>query len=174
VQQDLHSEDMKSLERLLVGLETPPWEILYRAALGYGALLVASNFSKRDRAVSEWVLVPVLLAIFAALRVAPLIVRKLVPFSKSAQDVWVQRRGKAKRYDSYQWRKLLGFGIGLAVGTIISGWFSPSRILVSSFCLIGGVAGTIRWRATAKLIDAPVKLQSKQLNQNGTQAGDTL
>jgi hypothetical protein len=154
LQQTIRSENMKSVERVLVGLETRPWDILYRAALGFGALLFASHLALRDRGGSEWVLVPVLITIFLAIRVIPAIVRKLVPFSKSAQEVWVQRRTMAKRYDSYQWQKLLGFGIGLALYAAFSRQFSPARIAVSTVCLVCGALGMIRWRETSRQVDA--------------------
>lgn len=153
MQQTIHSENMKSVERLLVGLDTRPWDILYRAAIGFGALLLVSRRSIADRAGSEWVLVPVLAAIFLALRVIPAIARKLLPFSKSAQEVWVQRRTIAKRYDSYQWQKLLGFGLGLALYTGLSAQFSTARVALSTLCLICGAIGTIRWHKTSRQVE---------------------
>jgi hypothetical protein len=109
---------------------------------------------------SDWLLVPVLLAVFLALRVTPVVVRKLVPFSKSAQEVWVQRRTMAKRYDSYQWQKLLGFGIGLALYTVVSEQLSAARIAVTTFCLVCGVVGAIIWSKTSEQINAARKAAS--------------
>lgn len=157
LQQTMHSEDMKPVERLLVGLETSPWDILYRVVLGFGTLLFASRLSMRSGVITDWLLVPILLAVLLALRVIPVVVRKLVPFSKSAQEVWVQRRTIAKRYDSYQWQKLFGFGIGLALYTALSGQLSTARIAVSTVCLLCGALGMIRWRQKSRQIDAARK-----------------
>jgi hypothetical protein len=148
---------MKSVERLLVGFETRPWDILYRALIGLGTLWIESRLVMRGVADSDWLLVPVLLAVFLALRVIPVVVRKLVPFSKSAQEVWVQRRTMAKRYDSYQWQKLLGLGIGLALCTVISGQLSTARIAVTTFCFVCGAVGTIIWHKTSEQINAARK-----------------
>lgn len=157
MQQTTHSENMKSVERLLVGFDTRPWDMLYRVLIGLATLLIESRFVMSGIADSDWLLVPVLLAVFLALRVVPVVVRKLVPFSKSAQGVWAQRRTMAKRYDSYQWQKLLGFGIGLALYTAISGQLLTARIAVSTFCLVCGAVGTIIWRKTSEQINAARK-----------------
>ncbi len=145
---------MKSVERLLVGLETRPWDLLYRAGIGFATLFLASRPWIVSGSDSGWVLVPVLLAVLLALRVIPVVMRKLVPFSKSAQEVWVQRRTIAKRYDSYQWQKLFGFGIGLALYTVLSGQLSTARIAVSTACLLCGALGMIRWRQMSRQVDA--------------------
>jgi len=154
VQQAIHSKDMKFVERLLVGLEGRPWDLLYRAVIGFATLFLASRLRIVNGSESGWVLVPVLLAVLLALRVIPVVVRKLVPFSKIAQEVWVQRRTIAKRYDSYQWQKLFGFGIGLALYTAFSGQLSTSRIALSTVCLLCGALGMIRWRQTSRQVDA--------------------
>ncbi|MBZ5679311.1 MAG: hypothetical protein LAO24_04300 [Acidobacteriia bacterium] len=145
---------MKFVERLLVGLETRPWDMAYRAAIGFATLFFAPRLRMRDGTHSEWMLVPILLAVFLALRVVPAVVRKLAPFSDTVQSVWDQRRQMAKHYDSYQWQKLLGFGIGLTLCTVLSGQYSAARVVVPSVCLVCGTAGAIRWRAISRQIDA--------------------
>jgi len=154
LQQTIHCENMKFVERVLIGFETRPWDILYRALIGLAALWIESRLVMSGVADSDWLLVPVLLAVFLALRVIPVVVRKLVPFSKSAQEVWVQRRTMAKRYDSYQWQKLLGFGIGLALHTVVFGPLSTARIAITTFCLVCGAVGTIIWHKTSEQINA--------------------
>ncbi len=157
-QQDPYAEDMKSIERLLVGLDTRPWDIVYRVLIGVATLLIESRFViERGIAHSDWVLVPLLVTVFLILRAVPVVVRKILPFSNSARGVWAQRRTMAKRYDSYQWQKLLGFGIGLALYTLISGQLSTARISISTFCLACGTVGTIMWRKTSEEIDTARK-----------------
>jgi hypothetical protein len=155
--QTTHSENMRSVERLLVGFDTRPWDMLYRVLIGFATLWIEARLVKSGVSYSDWLLVPILLSVFLALRAIPVVVRKLVPFSKSAQEVWAQRRTTAKRYDSYQWQKLLGFGIGLALYTVISGQLSSARIAVSTFCLVCGTVGTMVWRKTSEQIDADRK-----------------
>jgi hypothetical protein len=145
---------MTSVERWLVAVETRPWDVLYRALIGLATLWIVSRLKMSGVADSDWLLVPVLLAVFLALRVVPVVARKLVPFSKSAQEVWVQRRTMAKRYDSYQWQKLLGFGIGLALYTAVSGQHSTARIAVAAFCLSSGAVGTILWQNASGQVNA--------------------
>jgi hypothetical protein len=63
-----------------------------------------------------------------------------------SRQVWAQRRQLAKRYDSYQWRKLFWIGCGLGQYILVSGDFQTPRILVCSVCLVTGALGQIRWR----------------------------
>ena len=51
-------------------------------------------------------------ALLVALRVVPAIARRPFHFGRHAGE-WFTRRRIAKKYDSYQWRKLLWIGIGL-------------------------------------------------------------
>ena len=64
---------------------------------------------------SGWMLVPFLLLVLLLLRVVLAVVRKVVPFSPELQEAWSERRRMAKLYDSYQWRKMLWIGAGLAL-----------------------------------------------------------
>lgn len=143
---------MTFMEQLLISLENRPWDILYRAALGFVALAVFARLRGGSR--SEWLLGAALLAGLLALRVVPAVVRRLLPFSEATRQVWSERRQLAKRYDSYQWRKLLGFGVGLVLYIVISQQFSSSRIVVSGACMVCGFIGTMKWRATAKQISS--------------------
>ena len=98
---------------------------------------------------SDWTLVPFLLLVLLLLRVGLAVVRKVVPFSAELQEAWSVRRRKAKLYDSYQWRKLMWIGAGLALYVAVSGQYGPVQIALSMFCLITGAGATVRWRAVA-------------------------
>lgn len=141
---------MRFIERLLIRLEIYPWDIVYRALVGFVTLSVFSHV--RSGSGSDGVLVPVLLAVFLALRVVPAVARKLLPFSDAARLVWAERRQLAKRYDSYQWQKVLGVGAGLALYVLVSRRFSTPRVAISVMCLVSGVLGTLKWRTTAQQI----------------------
>jgi DMSO reductase anchor subunit len=138
---------MNLIERLLVGLENAPWNILYRAAVGFASLSLFVRL--RSVAVPDWWFGPTLLVILIALRVAPVVARKVLPFSGTAQDIWDKRRQLAKRYDSYQWRKLLGFGIGVVAYLIFSRQASTPIITLTTVCLVAGLIGEMRWYAIA-------------------------
>ena len=61
-----------------------------------------------------------LLAGLFLLRLVPAALRRLLPFSTETQDVWRERRRLGKRYDSYQWRKLLWIGLGISLNVLFS------------------------------------------------------
>ena len=70
----------------------------------------------------------------------------MVPFSAELREAWSVRRRKAKLYDSYQWRKLMWIGAGLALYIAVSRRYWPVQIALSMFCIITGAWGTMRWR----------------------------
>lgn len=98
---------------------------------------------------SDWALPGSLVGTLLMLRVVPAVVRKVVPFSAHVRAVWAGRRQIAKRYDSYQWRKLFWIGFGLVLYTAFSGQVSTSRAATSSLCLLAGGLGLARWRVVA-------------------------
>jgi hypothetical protein len=133
-----------AVERVLLAIDDDAFGALSRVAIGFAtlpamSLLLGSN-------ISDWTVVPFLLSILLLLRLVPAVVRKLVPFSGAVQEAWAVRRRLAKQYDSYQWRKLMWIGIGLALYTAVSGQFSAARVVVCSACLLAGMVGMLRWR----------------------------
>jgi hypothetical protein len=138
---------MEAIERALLHLDIGAAGALYRVAIGFATLPTMSLFLGSDG--SDWTVVPFLLSILLLLRIVPAVVRKLMPFSRAAQEAWAARRRTAKQYDSYQWRKLLWIGLGLALYTAISGHLSTSPIVICAFCLVAGAAGTLRWHAVS-------------------------
>jgi hypothetical protein len=155
-----NSNRMSPFERLLVGVDTPPWDAVYRVAVGYATLPAMSRLWGEDR--SGWALVPFVLGVLAMLRVIPAMVRKLGPFSDTVRGIWQERRQTGKRYDSYQWRKLFWIGVGLAVYTVQSGRFLAPRIVVSAVCVVSGAVGLTIWRATASRIESAGHLRNER------------
>ena len=145
-----------TMERVLLKVDEGVFGALYRFGIGVATLPTMSLLFGSDH--SDWILVPFLLFILLLLRIVPAVIRKLVPFSRAAQDVWAERRRMAKHYDSYQWRKLLWIGVGLAFYLAISGEATVTRIAVCSACLLGGAAGWVMWRSvSAKLLPENVQ-----------------
>ena len=133
-----------TIDKVLLSLDVGPIGALYRTLIGFAAipavrLLLGSGGS-------DWVLVPFFLFVLLLLRVGCAVVRKVVPFSAELQEAWSVRRRHAKLYDSFQWRKLIWIGAGLACYVVVSGRYLPVQIALSVFCLITGAGATLRWR----------------------------
>lgn len=97
-----------------------------------------------------WALFPAVLLVLLSCRFVPLILRRLLPFEASTQAVWFERRQLAKRYDSYQWRKLLWFGLGMSVVQTVVGWSSQPLVVLTVLFLLSGLAGIFVWRRHTK------------------------
>src|SRR5258705_12339522 len=93
-------------------MDEQPWAGLLRAAVGF--VTVPAWFAVARNRWAEWTLLPFFLAVLISLRVVPFAVRKVVPVSAAIHAMWTERRRLAKRFDSYQWQKLLWIGLGLA------------------------------------------------------------
>ena len=89
---------------MILALETPPWDSAYRALIGYGVMPAFLRLLGDDG--SPWKLFVFFLAVLAALRIVPGILRRVLPFSRGIKTVWADRRALSKRYDSQ--RFLLG------------------------------------------------------------------
>ena len=139
--------EIGTIARVLLNIDDGAFGTLYRVLIGFATLPAMSILLGNEG--SDWRVVPFLLSILLLLRIVPAVIRKLVPFSGAIREVWAVRRRTAKRYDSYQWRKLTWIGVGLALYIAASGQFSPSRIVVCSTCLLAGIAGMVRWRSVS-------------------------
>lgn len=131
-------------ERALVALDEFPVGALLRAAVGFAILPVWHSVARE--AVADWRLGIWFVAVLLMIRVVPLVLRKVVPFPSGALALWAHRRGLAKRFDSYQWRKLLWIGVGMALYTArmqgASAW-ETGLVVVS----VGvGLVGELAWR----------------------------
>ncbi len=139
--------EIGTADRFLLGLDEGGFGALYRALIGFATIPAMRFLLGRDGA--DWTLVPFLLFVLLLLRTGLAVVRKVVPFSAQLREAWAVRRRMAKLYDSYQWRKLLWVGAGLAVYVVLSGRYRPVQVALAMVCLIAGAAATVRWRAVA-------------------------
>lgn len=136
---------------MIIALENFPWCILYRAAVGYCSALIYFRWAAGGEAI--WKMLVIFLAVLVALRVAPGIVRRALPFSSEAKTIWAQRRELAKRHDSYQWRKLFGIGLGWLAGVLMSQRTqSPAALVLAIGCLLAGALGMIFWAQRRRTI----------------------
>ena len=140
-------------EKALVALEQPPWGAIYRIIIGYMLLSVFRWLMGSD--ASPWQLFVWFVAVLLMMRVVPLLIRKVLPFSKEVSEIWWRRRQLAKDYDSYQWRKLFWIGIGMV------GYMSLFRIyggpfgLLAGFCLLVGGIGSLLWQCSMSSQEPP-------------------
>jgi len=119
-----------------------------RTVLGFLLFPTFMALSPAD-AVNRWLL-PYFLAILLALRIVPAVLRQLLPFSREVQAHWFRYRILAKRYDSYQWRKLLWFGLGMIAYIAMRGDALPVQAYLAASCTVAGLIGAIRWHYVAQ------------------------
>jgi len=112
-----------------LGLSIPP---IFRALSGGGDAV--------------WTALALFIGLLVVLRVVPAVLRRALPFSVEAKEIWAEQRNIAKRHDSYQWQKLFWIGLGLVPYAVIGGGLRNGELVVTLFCLIGGSAGLLFWR----------------------------
>lgn len=134
-------DSLRGPERLLL----EPWQSALRFFFGFGVLDVATR-CRVTVAMSFWQLCALLLAALLALRVACLLVRNLLPFSSRLKDAWFDQRQLAKRFDSYQWAKLLWIGLGMATYVAYLGRLPSKEAALALVCIVAGAVGTLCWR----------------------------
>jgi hypothetical protein len=137
---------------MILALETPPWDSAYRALIGYGVAPACLQLSGANGA--SWKLLVFFLAVLVALRIVPGVLRRALPFSREVQTVWVERRALAKRYDSYQWRKLFGLGLGWLGYLLVTGKAQGVPLCVAVACLIAGTLGQAFWHRQNRILAA--------------------
>ena len=132
-------------EQFLLALEEHPWNVAYRVAIGLSAFPLYRALWGLDG--PRWSLVCFFLTGLLLLRLVPAVLRRLLSFSAETQEIWRERRRLSKRYDSYQWRKLLWIGLGIALNVLFSRSAESEAVgvIVALAFLAPGVAGWIVW-----------------------------
>ncbi len=144
---------MQHLERYLVELDSGPSGAVSRVALG---LCIPPVFRALSGGADRiWIDLVLFLALLIGLRVGPAVLRKVLPFSAEAKQIWLDRRQIAKKYDSYQWQKLFWVGLGLLPYAAVSGGLRTGEWMLTAICLIGGGAGLLIWRKINAAPPAP-------------------
>ena len=140
-------------DRVLLSIEAIPISVLWRAAIGFGLMpayfVVLGLVGWRD---STAALLLFLLAVLVALRMAPAVLRRLLPVSKEVSQAWAHRRVLAKSYDSFQWRKLLGLGIGWLAWMLTRHAVRVDALLLASLFVVGGFAGHLVWSRISRTV----------------------
>jgi hypothetical protein len=133
-----------TFDSILLRVDEFPGAAVFRAVLGY--LVVPAWSALIDQSGRQWTLIPFFLGVLLAVRVVPVVLRRILPFSATVRQTWAERRQLTKRFDSYQWQKLLWIGLGLIAYMLVSGRPFASLILLTSFCLVAGASGLWIWR----------------------------
>ncbi|MBX9651354.1 MAG: hypothetical protein K2X57_30315 [Xanthobacteraceae bacterium] len=154
---------MRNFERYLVGLDTGASGAVCRVALGLCIPPVFRALS--GPAHRSWVDLALFLALLIGVRLIPAVLRKLLPFSAEAKNIWSDRRQIAKLHDSYQWQKLFWVGVGLLLYAAVGGRLRTSETALTVICLIGGGAGLLIWRRINAAPPAP-QIKASALHQS--------
>jgi len=144
---------MQHLGRFLVELDSGPSSGVSRVALGLCIPPVFRALSGgRDQI---WIDLVLFLALLIGLRVIPAVLRKVLPFSAEAKQIWSDLRQIAKLHDSYQWQKLFWVGLGLLPYAVVGGGLRTGEWVLTAICLVGGGAGLLIWRRINAAPPAP-------------------
>jgi hypothetical protein len=129
-------------DKILLAVDKNPWSLIWRAIAGYLTAVVATQLQFRYQSKLANLVITCLALLI--IRMAGIILRRIIPASPVIQSIWAKRRGIGKFYDSFQWRKLFGFGCGLALHAVI---VRPSIMesVVAFLCIVSGTVGIIRW-----------------------------
>jgi hypothetical protein len=143
---------MSLIGKAVLGLETPPWDSLYRAVIGF--YMMPAYYRLGGAGEPVWKLVAFFLVVLVLLRIVPGLMRRVLPFSREIKSVWAERRALARRYDSYQWRKLFGLGLGWLTFLFASGNTWATARILAGFCLIAGSLGMVFWHRHSKALSS--------------------
>lgn len=129
------------LERVLVRLDELPYVVLPRMVFGYFVVAVWD----RLLGARGWLLLPLFVLSLIGWRMGMMVARRVLHFGPAVSAIWLDRRQLAKRADSYQWQKLFGMGLGMAVYAASVEQRSGALVALTLFCLLSGAIGLGIW-----------------------------
>jgi hypothetical protein len=142
-------------EHCLAKLDAGIFGASFRAIIGFAVLAAWDRFASPY--VPRWWLLVWFAGVLIALRILPVIARKVARFPSRAEAIWRYRRTVAKLVDSYQWRKLLFFGLGMLIhGTMVRD-ADPWTAALTVGNLVAGGVGEWVWRAGGKGADVTLR-----------------
>ena len=148
---------MRLIETISLKLDQLPWGGILRALVGL-VLIPSYAFFSQGRFPAWGILLFFLLAL-VALRIAPLVFRKAIPFSEDAKSIWAARRRLAKFYDSYQWQKLFWIGLGFGLYLVWRKETDAYKNGLVAVCVLGGAVGLWIWRGVSRNLPTNAKLE---------------
>lgn len=132
------------MDKLLLQIERQPFAALYRVAIGFLLLPTYQTLVGNLDSTINFLLF--FICVLLVMRFVPLVLRKLLPCSREIQVLWFSRRNLGKEYDSFQWRKLLWIGLGMAAYMLVYGDRRATHWIVAAVCVIGGAVAHWIWR----------------------------
>lgn len=146
-------------ESVVRSIDAPPVQPVYQVVIGF---LVVPVFARTiANGAADWRLVPFFLAVLAAVRAVPAALRHTLPFSSDLKAHWFRQRVLAKRYDSYQWRKLFWFGAGLTLYVALFDRGGQIDRALAAVCLAAGALGFVFWRRVRRNPTTPAAPQGR-------------
>jgi hypothetical protein len=134
---------MSPLDRLIVRFDEAPLGPLFRGVMGFAA--ASAWLALPAWLQPNWLILPFFLAVLLSIRVGALFARRLFRFGPEVRAIWGQRRRTAKRYDSYQWQKLLWFAMGMWVAVWRADGAAGALRFLTYAALASGALGLSIW-----------------------------
>jgi uncharacterized membrane protein YfcA len=131
------------LEKLLINLDIGIPGALLRIVLGFVFVSVI-DVARPD--AGFWMLTALLLAMLLGVKLIAAVARRVLSGSSMVRSHWEWRRKLARYYDSYQWRKLLWFGIGIVIGGVVGSPGTRAQWVLGIACTAAGAVAEIFWR----------------------------
>lgn len=146
------SNQLRGIEKLLWLLDEVPLDTLHRAVLGFG--LPPFQQLALGSGATATLHVACLLGTLLVLKFGFGVVRRFFPASAELKAAWRERRMLGKAYDSYEWQKMLGYGLGMMAFNL---WSRPAQSFhtgIAASCLLAGILGTIFWQLRKRSLAA--------------------
>jgi hypothetical protein len=140
------------LDKVYVNLDTGVPGALLRIVLG---ILFVRAVGLVNPLAGPGTMIAYFLAMLFAFKVFAVVSRRVARVSSVVQSHWEWRRTLARYYDSYQWRKLLWFGIGIMMGDAPHWPETTARWVLGLACVAAGAAAEIVWRRHRLCIAPP-------------------
>ncbi len=145
-----NSNQVHGIEKLVWSLDEAPLDTLHRVAIGF--ILLPLHAMVLGKESAPWQLVLFVLLLLFGFKFGFGMLRRLMPFSGELKSAWKERRVLGKSYDSYQWKKMLGFGLGMGAYLFWSGQAHGFPLVFASLCAVSGGWGMIRWQGRKKAL----------------------
>jgi hypothetical protein len=140
------------LDKIYVDLDIGISGAVLRVALGIRVVRVVAVVNPLADA---WTMSAYALAMLFGAKAFAAVLRRIVPASTVVRTHWEWRRTLARHYDSYQWRKLLWFGIGIMMADAPRWPHTTAPLALGLACIAAGVAAEIVWRRHRLSITPP-------------------
>lgn len=145
---------MSRIDAMILSIDGPAGGAVWRAVAGcVTAALQCHYLESRGHTVS---LLGVALVVLLMMRVGAAVLRRIVPASPTVKAAWASRRLAGRRYDSFQWRKLLGFGLGVVAYQSAASTCARDAVVTGFVIVVAGLLGEFFWRRARDHVPAAI------------------